>query len=385
MKPAPSKYRFTRLRLHNWRNFRRVDVELRGRVFLVGPNASGKSNFLDALRFLHDIASVGGGLQEAVIHRRGVPQIRSLAARKDRYVSLAIQIGTDETPDEWEYEVAFSQDKQRRLAIEWERVRRRGEQILSRPDAEDRIDPQRLTQTFLEQVNVNRPFRDVSDFLASVEYLHIVPQLVRDPERSVGVKNDPFGGDFLQQVASVPERTRNAWLRRIRDALKVAVPQLLELEMWRDTNGPPHLRGKYEHWRPQGAWQTEESFSDGTLRLVGLLWAMLYGSGPLLLEEPEMSLHPDVVRHIPAMLARVERRSGRQIILSTHSSDLLEDEGIGLNEVLLLQPQHEGTSVRPASDFDQVKELLRGGLSMAEAVIPLTRPRNSEQLALFAK
>lgn len=48
--------RFTRLRLENWRNFRQVDVELAGRVFLVGPNASGKSNFLDAFRFLHDIA-----------------------------------------------------------------------------------------------------------------------------------------------------------------------------------------------------------------------------------------------------------------------------------------------------------------------------------------
>jgi predicted ATPase len=70
-----------------------------------------------------------------------------------------------------------------------------------------------------------------------------------------------------------------------------------------------------------------DQFSDGTLRLMGLLWAVLDGRGPLLLEEPELSLHPEVIRFIPQMFARIQRRTGRQIILSTHSADLLRDEG----------------------------------------------------------
>ena len=36
-----------------WRNFRQeTSLALRGRTFFVGPNASGKSNILDALRFM---------------------------------------------------------------------------------------------------------------------------------------------------------------------------------------------------------------------------------------------------------------------------------------------------------------------------------------------
>jgi predicted ATPase len=207
--------------------------------------------------------------------------------------------------------------------------------------------------------------------------------LVREPDRSGGRRNDPFGGDFLEQIARAQEKTQKVRLRRIRDALRVAIPQLSELELYRDARGTPHLRGKYEHWRPQGAWQTEEDFSDGTLRLMGLLWAALEGAGPLLLEEPELSLHPDVVRFVPQMFARIQRRLGRQVLISTHSSDLLRDEGIGLDEVLLLEPGEEGTSVRPANDFAEIRALLEGGVSLAEAVIPRTRPRRVERLALF--
>ena len=54
--------RVTRLILKNWKNFPSVDVALGARVFLVGPNASGKSNLLDAIRFLRDVV-VEGGLQ----------------------------------------------------------------------------------------------------------------------------------------------------------------------------------------------------------------------------------------------------------------------------------------------------------------------------------
>lgn len=207
------------------------------------------------------------------------------------------------------------------------------------------------------------------------QFLHIVPQLVREPDRSVGRTNDPYGGDFLEQLAGTPERTLKARLKAISEALRVAVPQLSELELQRDARGAPHLRGRYEHWRPQGAWQNEDQFSDGTLRLLGLLWAIVDNTGPLLLEEPELSLHPEVVRFLPQMFARMQRRSGRQIVTSTHSSDLLRDEGIGLDEVLLLTPGPEGTVVRTAAAFRDVRDLLSGGSTLAEAVMPLTRQR----------
>lgn len=386
MKKQTSKFMyFTSVHLENWRNFTEVTVNLQRRTFLVGPNASGKSNLLDVYRFLHDIVSVGGGFQEAVENRGGISRLRCLAARRHSDIIISVFMGNEENQSLWEYELHFSQDFKKRPVIKKERVVKNEQEVLNRPDEDDRNDPERLTQTYLQQVNANQAFREVADFFSSIRYLHIVPQLVREPDRSIGKRNDPFGGDFLEQIARTSEKTQNARLRKILDALRVAVPQLMELELWRDERGTPHLRGKYEHWRPQGAWQTEEQFSDGTLRLMGLLWAALEGTGPLLLEEPELSLHPEVVRFIPQMFARIQRRTGRQILLSTHSSDLLRDDGIGMDEVLLLLPGTEGTNVKPADAISEIGKLLESGFNLADAVIPRTRPEQVQQLSFFSE
>lgn len=382
-KASGKTLRITHLTLENWLNFSHIQVELQRRVFLIGPNASGKSNFLDVFRFLSDLVSVGGGFQEAVRKRGGLSSLRCLTARRQTDIIISTCLGEETAGERWIYELRFNQNNQKRPVVKGERVLRGGVTVLQRPNREDERDPQRLFQTYIENLTANQEFRHIADFFHTIRYLHIVPQLVRDPERSLGRTLDPFGSDFLHQLADTPERTRKSRLKRIENALRVAVPQLKELELWRDSRGAPHLRGKYEHWRPQGAWQTEEKFSDGTLRLIGLLWAVLDGSGPLLLEEPELSLHSEVVRFIPQMFARVQRRTGRQILVSTHSSDLLRDEGIGLDEALLLEPESGGTALRTAGSYSEIKALLEGGLSLADAVLPRTRPANLDQLTLF--
>ncbi len=375
--------RFTHISLWNWRNFQRVEVDLQDRVFLIGPNASGKSNFLDVFRFLHDIVSVGGGFQGAVKQRGGVSSLRALSARWYSDIGVIVRLGNAECDNLWEYELTFGQDERNQPVIVRERVEKRGIEVIVRPSEQDEDDPERLTQTYLEQVNVNKKFREVADFLKSVRYLHLVPQLVREPDRSVGYKNDPYGGDFLEQVMKKSGEERDSMLNRIEVALSVAVPQLREIKVEFDGIGKPHLCGRYKHWRPQGAWQTEQQFSDGTLRLIGLLWALLDDGGPLLLEEPELSLHPAIVRYIPQMFSRVQLAKDCQILISTHSSELLQDEGSGLDELLLLRPSEEGTTVTPAGDIEEIDDLLESGLSLADIVAPKTFPGDTAELARF--
>jgi predicted ATPase len=377
----------SKLVLRNWRNFRAVDVTLTERVFVIGPNASGKSNLLDSIRFLRDIAKPGGGLQRAITQRGGLSKIRCLAARREPDVEVEVELSETTGAPQWRYSLGLTQQVRgyRQPILRYEKIWKGNEVVLDRPDRDDQRDELRLTQTHLEQISANSSFREIARFFETIRYLHLVPQLLRHPEAFQGPLSDedPYGRNFLEVVAKTPEKTRRSRLRKIEAALQKAVPQLKNLTDTKDEAGVPHLEAVYAHWRPNAGRQREDQFSDGTLRLIGLLWSLLDGESPLLLEEPELSLHSGIVSRLPGLFYRLQRRRRRQIFVSTHSWEILSEKGIGGDEVVMLTPDAEGTRVQLASSVEEVRELLEQGLSVADVALPRTAPSSLAQLDLF--
>ena len=374
---------FTAIHLENWANFKKLDLELRSRVFIVGPNAAGKSNLLDAFRFLRDI--VERGLRHAVNELRpGFSALRSLHA--GAYSDVVLDMKMDLDGQAWRYELRLNQDKQRRIVVKSETAWEGKDIRFSRGD--DDSDPTAQSQTFLEQAQANKKFRAVADFFRQVRYLHVVPQLVREPDRATAFRGHPFGAELLEQLSAFQRQNPRAFKGRlgaINKALRVAVPRFQELHLEKDDRGSPHLEARYDHWRARGGWQSERQFSDGTLRLFGLLWALLDGAGPLLLEEPELALHPALVRELPGLIWRLSRRNTRQVFLSTHSAEMLQDPGIQPDEVVLLQPGDKGTTAQTADSLKEVIPLLNRRVPLSEIVLPHVAPKNVNQLSLFTQ
>ena len=306
--------RIARVCLQNWKNFTCLDVSMTDRTFLVGPNASGKSNFLDAIRFMMDVVRPGGGLERALQTRGGLSRLRSLAARRNPKVQMEFHLEDVDGPP-WVYSLSLRHEGRglHRPLVATERVTRDGTVLLDRPDDEDF-----------------------------------------------------FGFHFLERIA---------------------VPQLTNLTDTRDDRGVPHLQALYEHWRPNAGKQQEDQFSDGTIRLTGLPWMILESNTVLLLEEPELSLHPAIVRRLPSLfhrlVSRKKQKQRTQVIVSTHSLDLPADPGIGGEEILLFRPYGEGTSVETASERAEIRALLEEGVAAAEAVLPYTEPDLIEKLNRF--
>jgi len=194
------------------------------------------------------------------------------------------------------------------------------------------------------------------------------------------LENDPFGQGFLERIAKTTGRTRTSRLSKIENALKIAVPQLQQLQFIRDhATGRPHLQALYSHWRPQAGWQREDQFSDGTLRLIGLLWSLLEGESLLLLEEPELSLNAGIVGQLAPLIHRMQRIRRRQVLVSTHSDALLTEVGIDGREVLVLSAAKEGTEVKLATELAEIQALLAEGLTVGEAVLPRIKPAEVER------
>ncbi|WOG29168.1 AAA family ATPase [Endozoicomonas sp. 8E] len=378
----------TSLKLKNWRNFRDAEINLAQVSYIVGPNASGKSNLLDVFRFIRDICRAdGGGLQKAVKDRGGITRLRCLHHRRDTEVKIEVSMSEGGQSDaaSWKYVLAFKTEGKgaQRIMISSEEVWKNGKRILNRPDKDDKKDALLLTETHLEQTRANKEFRSIVTSFSEVTYLHLVPQLLKYADHIGGnrLENDPFGQGFLERLARTPKKTRDSRLKKIGDALSIAVPRFKGLRYIQNERGQPHLEAQYEHHRPNAGWQSEEHFSDGTLRLLGILWSLLEGKGVLLLEEPELSLHNAVVEQIPLMIDRVQRRAKtrrRQVIISTHSEAILNNEGIDPKSVIILEPGREGSQIRTVSKAEN--KALEAGLTVSEVILPKTRPANVQQL-----
>ena len=372
----------SKMEITNWRNFRSAEVELTDTVFLIGPNASGKSNFLDIIRFMRDIVNPrGGGLQQAVTARGGMKKLRCLAGRQRQGVELDFEMkksSDDDTPI-WKYSLGIVSEVRgkRRVLVKHERVWHQGNLILERPNEDDRSDRDRLTETYLELTNSNKDFREIAEFFQKTLYLHLVPQLLKHSEMFVvkQVEADPFGQGFLEQISSTPTKTRNSRLSRIEKILKTVIPHFEELRFQKDEiTGRPHLEMRYVHWRPHAGWQREDQFSDGTLRLIALLWTLMASDNLILLEEPELSLHEKIVEQIPRMLEearRSRRKSGGQVFISTHSPALLSDTSIS-GTFLILNPGERGESTKIETPTDQDLQAMKAGMSAADILLPKT-------------
>ncbi|MBJ7545955.1 AAA family ATPase [Pseudomonas sp. OA3] len=379
----------TRLKLKNWRNFKNLEIPLGPRTYIIGANATGKSNLLDVFRFLRDICRpAGGGLQRAIEIRGGIKKLRCLQAKTDNEVLIEVDLSEDVgEPPLWTYVLGFKPEGTgiQRILITKELVYSGEKCVLERPNDSDKEDKVQRTQTYLEQINANKDFREVAEFFIETTYLHLVPQLLKHGEiNSQILEDDPFGQGLLQRIAKSQARARDAKIRRIQSALEKAVPQFSELKFEQDKiTGLPHLAASYKHWRNHGAWQREDQFSDGTLRLIGLLWMLQESNALLLLEEPELSLNDAIVTHIPLMIDRVLRKQkafNRQVIITTHSEALLQNP-LESNSIILLQAKPGGTEARTANDEELT--LMSVGLTPAEVMLPKARPAQIDQLGLF--
>lgn len=243
----------SRVKLYNWKNFRECDVRLSERCFVVGANATGKSNFLDVFRFLRDIVKEGGGLQAAVNVRGGLKKIRCLAARQKTEVCIEVDISENGKKEpKWRYslEMVNTGGGIQTLAawVNREEVYNyeSKDMVLLRDSSYQGDDSETKKYTHLEQPTVNAKFREVKEVFQTTEYLNVIPQFVRDADSFMLTtgKEDYYGRNFMRRLALLNGKTRDKYFKIINEVLLIAVPQLENLSFVKDEKGVPHIEAK---------------------------------------------------------------------------------------------------------------------------------------------
>jgi len=350
----------TRVRLKNFKSIASCDVALRPLTFLVGPNGSGKSNFLDALRLVRD--GLRFSLDHAMRERGGVKEIRRRSAGHPTHfeIDLCFRLpgGQDGryrfrigAPALGEYEVqseSLEVDAAEGLGRSFFKVQR-GEVVESSVDAPPAASLDRL---YLVNASGMRELRPVYDALSRMGFYNLNPDSIRDLQ-------DPDSGELLARdgsnLAAVYKRLEHddrARVDRIEEYLARVVPGVSGVEA-KSLGHKETLEFRQAVTGAANPWRfPATSVSDGTLRALGVLVALFQfsngqrkGASLVGIEEPEAALHPAAAGVLLGALREASETT--QVLVTSHSPDLLDDENIATDSLLAVSANAGATQIAP--------------------------------------
>lgn len=351
MTPSPF---LTRIVLHNYKSIASCDVRLGALTYLVGPNGAGKSNFLDALRLVADALKTS--LSNAVNVRWGLPHLLHRNVGTSSYLGMRLEFQlSDGLRGHYAFALEHSDSTSLSVAGEECRVGTHSYVISQGKLVSSTVQPfPALAQDRLALVSASGlpAFRPVFDALASMSIYNLNPQAMRaqQPQQDGQVLKD--GGDNIAAVLGYLRQAHCDELSLIEDYLRIVVPTVHGVE--HRVFGP--METVVFKQSPGG--QVENQFyannmSDGTLRALGVLTALFQRNDvhtPRLvgLEEPETALHPAAFAAIREAMVRASEH--RQIIVVSHSPDLLDDMELKPEDVLSVSSEFGATVITAMDD-----------------------------------
>lgn len=385
--------RIREVHIRNYRSIERAVVPLSGFTVLVGPNGSGKTNFLDALAFVQECLSAS---IEAALRGRGGMQVRYGFSQPGSGVGfrLLIELVPSVVADYafelvWE-EGAAVRVAEERCVISEEGVERHrfevkdGVFLTPVPGLRTAIEPDRLA---LYGASAVEEFRPLYDFLVGMRMYAIQPDRMRevmDPGHGAELAWD--GGNAAAVLRQLQGHSPDLY-QRARGLLQTVVPDLNGVE-GATVGGVQFLLFSERKAGPVPVLPLfAGSVSDGTLRTLGLLLAVYQPSTPsvLLIEEPEATIHPAAVDVVMSVLLDAAKRS--QVLVTTHSPDVLDYGSLPDGAIRVVAKTEHGTVITPvaSSSREAIRqrlyspgELLRGDELNPDVAAAEARARGEE-------
>lgn len=305
-----------KVKIEGFKSIERAELELGDLNVVIGANGSGKSNLLGAFRLLERVLS--GRLQQFVANN---PPDRLLHHGRKITPALSLDVEID---DHYSYgfKLRAAQD---RLVLENEGPYPNGLRLAGHPESVlEVITERQLRQDFPQAKNVN-------DFLAKVSNLvvyHFDDTLDSSPAKNTcDVDDNRF---FRHDAANLPaylywlQEKHPLQFRHIEEHIRLVAPFFERFVLAPLKHNERTIKLEWRH-KGSDAYFDAWSLSDGTLRFICLATLLLQPEPPalILLDEPELGLHPLAIRILSEMVESVAKQS--QVLLATQSVTLLDN------------------------------------------------------------
>lgn len=347
-----------RVVLHNYKSIAKCAVHLGPLTFLVGPNGSGKSNFLDSLRLVTE--SLTASLDHALRDRGGINEVRRRSSGHPTHFGIRIEFLL---PDERSGHYVFRVGSQEKggFEVQDEECVIKGHTFFETGECSYRVEsgnirhasqevmpPASRDRLYLVSAAGLPEFRLLYDSLSHMGFYNLNPDEIRDlqtPDPGEVLRRD---GGNLASVIGLMSRENDAVRRKITEFLSKVVPGVIDVNV-KHIGKKETLEFRQQMGSNQSPWRfLAENMSDGTLRALGVLTALFQGNGgqriPLVgIEEPEAAVHPGAAGVIRDALKTAA--ASTQILVTSHSPDLLDDKDIDDGWILGVENRNGETKI----------------------------------------
>ena len=362
---------FRRIQIRDYKSIAACDVELSPLTFLVGPNGSGKSNFLDALRFVSDCLS--HSVEQAIRDRGGINDCRRRSEGRPRHFGMRVEFSLGQTSgSHFAFEigdrkgggftikhescsvVSIRNGKTVRASYEAgaggvTSLKLAGFEKLQIPISDDRF--------FLSLLSNFADFRPAELALRTMSFYKLNPEKIRDLQAAEA--GDVLARDGANAAAVL------ATLAKKHPGVKSRIEEYLATVAPGTTHVNPKTLGPRETLEFEetvlGASKSRRflaaSMSHGTLRALGILLALFQSPNGLRrvsligVEEPETALHPAAAGALLDALR--EASDSRQVIVTSHSPDLLDSPDVNAESILAVSASDGCTSIAPLTPSER--------------------------------
>jgi predicted ATPase len=348
--------RITRVRLENYKSIKFCDVRLEPLTVLVGKNGSGKSNFLDALDFLSE--SLRDSLDIALRNRNGLYNLlhKSQDKKPVEYFRIYVEFecfsyrGFYDVKIGSEYILGGVREITKVLSEELEIY---GEQGFSVSEEEfryfgiDNLPNRDSSRLFFVRMSGEGIFEEIFDFLSELRFYNPIPESIKYPQKVSGssiLSKDGSNIALALRNQIYPQDSSESVFDKIEFYLNKVNPDIVKIESG-FSGSENQSRITFYSGNSRMPLQASE-MSDGTLRALVLLTAIFQRNDfnqPIFfigIEEPETGLHPAILSIFLQAIREASQET--QVILTTHSPDLLEHLKLENSAELVLAVEIKG-------------------------------------------
>lgn len=404
--------KISRIKAENFKSYKKVDVKLNNLNFIIGGNASGKSNYVNILKFFNDI--IYYGLDDAILLQGGIKYLFNSNSRKNSSILLYFEIDLEEEeksifrifpseknlflPNMLKYTLKIKPNEKgegykvsnEKIEIKFEQLKKEKEKVYeinsfnlnvnkdSNGKIVDNFNNKINSEEFLTLNYIVRFIKTGGNLLynffsafsifyrydSKIKIYNFDVNLLKSPSSIVARSELEENGSNLVNIIQqlLKHKSKKEKLNKL---IKMILPFIDDIKIENNVNKSVFFKVKESYNKKEFP---SYMLSDGTVNILAVIIALYFqdDNDIIVLEEPERNIHPKLLSTLVNILSDVSQK--KQIFVTTHNPFIVKEAK--LEDIILVSRDNNGISEisRPIED-SKIKKFLENDLGIEDLFV----------------